>query len=288
MLSFVLLWTLWFLSDAFPGLAGQNEVDTYLSFVTDSSQQQLLSNRERFLASSLSQAKQRLLQDEVVCTGETYTSPNGETYNCTLPPPDKVCDIYNQALADSATCACARYGKAGVQMSCLDAAELCNAENTWCAIGSLDTILDDNGAAVHAISCTNLTLVPDGEEAISTCVQVFPAAENGNFTSVSVCNAELNGKACACSVCTPEQHTERNANVSAAAGTTASVTVDCCAIRDGALATCSPLSLQGRAFVQFDALEDGVCGVGESSGLSPYNRGYAVIFVTVMLVVPWL
>jgi len=110
-----------------------------------------------------------------------------------------------------------------------------------------------------ALSCTNLTL--SGDQEINTCVQIFPPDDNrGNFTEIDRCNAVYNGTTCECTVCTPEQHNATvPLDVRQSTNSTSSVTVNCCNVQEGALATCTPINPAGRTFVQFDALEDGTC-----------------------------
>lgn len=195
--------------------------------------------------------RHRLLQE--LC--EPYISPTtGKVYNCTLPPPDKLCENINNALDGAADCTCARFAQRQVEMKCIDTQQICNNEKTWCAVGSFETVIDEDGRYRYGLSCTNITSLGEDQDedgdGISTCVQVIPV-ENGNFSTLEKCAATLNGEKCSCEVCTDDEHLARHTENPSSS---ISVSVNCCNIQDGAIATCTPVGPEGRTLVQFDAL----------------------------------
>lgn len=182
-----------------------------------------------------------------------------------------------QQSGNALNCTCSKFAQSQVNVQCEDTIPRCNSDESWCASTTFETVINRKSQLRHALSCTSITSADGAEAGIDTCVQVFPL-EDGNFTTLERCAVTLNGEKCTCTVCTPEEHESINSDKPAAINSKSSVTVNCCDIMDGALATCSPVGEQGRTLVMFDQLEgDGICS---SDGVSANSKSSAKSLMT--------
>jgi hypothetical protein len=178
--------------------------------------------------------------------------------------PVVVCDSLNEQLKQTMNCTCERFGPRGVDVKCTVLVDQCNSDSTYCVRSSFQYFGDEKGKPMSLTSCTNLT-TPGLTEPVDSCVQVLPES-SGNFSTITQCYATLNEGTCACSVC------DRSATATAAAvpasgssstpgsassGPTAGVSIDCCRLMDGAMATCLPVSPTGPVAIQFDPVSIG-------------------------------
>jgi len=192
----------------------------------------------------------------------------GSNTNTTTPSPDAVCSNYNTLLKGQMNCTCARFDKTDVSVSCVGLGELCNSDQSWCAVRNIALVLDQEAKARSMLSCTNVTRQLANDPPLNSCVQVMPAI-NGDFTNLTQCYAVLNDKQCSCTTsptCPATNVTSGNGTNNTAANVVSHIGVNCCQVQEGAYASCLGVVQNGAVLVLYDAPpKDGKCPQSSAS-----------------------